>query len=92
MRRQASPQPAPARRRSLPVVGSTVAAWRFFKDRKASLFVKILFLLALAYVVMPVDAVPDVLPVVGWLDDLGVVAIASAFLWRAIEPYRYIDA
>ncbi len=53
---------------------------------------KILFLLALAYVVMPVDAVPDVIPVVGWLDDLGVVAIASAFLWRAIEPYRYIDA
>lgn len=92
MRPKVPSQATPARRRSLPAVGSAVAAWRFFRDRNASLFVKALFVLALIYVVMPVDAVPDVVPVVGWLDDLGVVAIASAFLWRAIEPYRYLDA
>lgn len=89
---RARPQSARTRRHSLPLVGSVVATWRFFLDSQGSLFVKLLFLLALAYVVMPVDAVPDVIPVVGWLDDLGVVTIASAFLWRAIEPYRYIDA
>ncbi len=91
MPRKPAPQSVRVRRPSLPAVGSVVAAWRFFRDRDGSLLVKLLFLLALVYVVMPVDAVPDVIPVVGWLDDLGVVAIASAFLWRAIEPYRYID-
>ncbi len=79
------------RRHALPGVGTVVATWHFFKDREGSLFVKILFVLALAYVVWPVDAIPDVIPVVGWLDDLGVVALASAFLWRAIEPYRYVE-
>lgn len=92
MSRKVRTAPTRVRRRSLPVVGSAVAAWRFFTDREASLFVKLLFVFALVYVVMPVDAIPDVIPVVGWLDDLGVVAIATAFLWRAIEPYRYIDA
>lgn len=92
MPRSARSQPVPLRRRSLPGVGTVVATWRFFKDGEASLFVKILFVLALAYVIWPVDAIPDVIPVLGWLDDLGVIAIASAFLWRAIEPYRYVDA
>lgn len=90
MRRKDRPQSS-LRRRSLPVVGTVVAAWRFFKDPQGSLFVKVLFVLALAYVVWPVDAIPDFIPVVGWLDDLGVVAIASAFLWRAIEPYRSVS-
>lgn len=31
---------------------------------------------ALAYFVMPLDAIPDVLPVVGYTDDLGTLAAA----------------
>lgn len=33
---------------------------------------------AVAYAVSPIDAVPDVIPVVGWLDDLGVLGLATA--------------
>lgn len=31
---------------------------------------------ALAYLVLPVDAIPDTLPVIGFTDDLGVLAAA----------------
>jgi hypothetical protein len=33
--------------------------------------------LALLYVLSPLDLVPDVIPIVGWLDDLGVLAWAA---------------
>jgi uncharacterized membrane protein YkvA (DUF1232 family) len=49
---------------------------------------KLLFLLAALYVVLPVDAVPDVVPVFGWLDDLGVAALAVAFLLRTVRAYE----
>ncbi len=31
---------------------------------------------ALAYFIFPLDAIPDVIPVVGYTDDLGVLAVA----------------
>jgi uncharacterized membrane protein YkvA (DUF1232 family) len=57
-------------------------------DPRASLALKLLFLLAVAYVAVPADLIPDVLPVIGWLDDLGIATLAVAFLLRTIRPYR----
>lgn len=37
----------------------------------------IITLLALLYIVSPLDLIPDVIPLVGWLDDLGVLAWAA---------------
>ncbi|MDD3001613.1 MAG: YkvA family protein [Candidatus Riflebacteria bacterium] len=33
----------------------------------------VLFVLALLYVVLPVDIIPDVVPIIGWLDDITVL-------------------
>lgn len=41
---------------------------------------------ALAYFISPIDAIPDVLPVIGYVDDLGVLAAAVA------SVSAYIDA
>ena len=35
---------------------------------------KILFVLGLIYIICPIDLIPDLIPVVGWLDDVGVLA------------------
>lgn len=37
---------------------------------------------AVAYDLSPIDAVPDALPVLGWLDDLGFTAMAALNLYQ----------
>jgi uncharacterized membrane protein YkvA (DUF1232 family) len=42
----------------------------------------IIALLAIIYVLSPLDLIPDVIPVVGWLDDLGVLAWAARYVFK----------
>jgi uncharacterized membrane protein YkvA (DUF1232 family) len=58
------------------------------RDPRKGIFSKLLVLGAILYVVWPVDLIPDVVPVVGWLDDLGFASIALGFLARAVGKYR----
>lgn len=60
----------------------------YFRDERASLPGKLFVVLAFAYVVFPFDAIPDFAPVVGWLDDVGVLGVAMTFLARKLEQYR----
>ncbi len=70
-------------------VGRFAAVVRYFRDKDASFFGKGLVFLALFYVVMPFDVVPEAfLPVLGWLDDIGVMALALGHLARVTAKYR----
>lgn len=40
---------------------------------------------ALLYLVSPLDCIPDIIPVVGWLDDIGVLALAISFVKACID-------
>lgn len=40
------------------------------------------------YVVSPLDAVPDLIPVLGWLDDASIVGFAISKLADEIDRYR----
>lgn len=51
-------------------------AWRLLRDPGVPLLFKVVPLLAALYLVSPVDFVPDIFPVVGQLDDLGVMVVA----------------
>ena len=44
--------------------------WRLLKDPRVGFGPKLLFLVVLAYVILPVDLLPDFLPALGQLDDL----------------------
>jgi len=57
---------------------------RFFFSRRTPLAPKLLSLLAVAYVVWPVDLIPDVAPLLGWLDDAGVVSLAMAWVFKKV--------
>ena len=73
---------------TLAKVGRARALYRYFRDPAASLIGKLLVVMALVYVVSPVDAIPDVLPIIGWLDDIGVMSLAIAWMWKVVGRYR----
>ena len=50
-------------------------AIRLIRDPSVPLLMKVLPILAVLYVIFPIDFVPDVLPVVGQLDDLGIMLL-----------------
>lgn len=62
--------------------------WSLLANREESVWKKWVVALAVLYVVFPVDAVPDLIPLWGWLDDLGVITLSMAFLSWAVAPYR----
>jgi uncharacterized membrane protein YkvA (DUF1232 family) len=56
---------------------------------------------ALAYFLAPVDAIPDLIPLTGFIDDAAVLALvfgtAESDLrdycrWRGVDPKRYFEA
>lgn len=40
---------------------------------------------ALVYFISPLDCIPDILPVVGWLDDIGVLGLAVSFVMSTLN-------
>ncbi|MDO9019378.1 MAG: YkvA family protein [Deltaproteobacteria bacterium] len=64
--------------------------WRFLRDPNAPKLPKGLALLAVLYIVMPADIIPDVIPILGWLDDLGLTGVALGYL--ATKAAGYEDA
>src|SRR5690348_4010871 len=62
--------------RRLPMATEVVALYFCMLDPKTPLWVKGTVAAALAYFILPLDAIPDVLPVVGLGDDASVLAAA----------------
>jgi len=61
-------------------------AARLVREPRVPVAVKVLPALAALYVIMPADFVPDVLPVLGQLDDVGVVLAAVEAFIRLSPP------
>jgi uncharacterized membrane protein YkvA (DUF1232 family) len=70
--------PTPARAGLLAeILRNLRLAWRLIRDPRIATSLKLLIPgLAAAYVLSPIDLLPDVLPVLGQLDDLALIAIA----------------
>lgn len=60
--------------RSIP--GFAKLLWRLLRDPRVSALDRALFGFTLAYAFMPVDVIPDWIPVLGGLDDLVLIALA----------------
>jgi uncharacterized membrane protein YkvA (DUF1232 family) len=42
----------------------------------------IIGILAVLYILSPLDILPDFIPIIGWLDDLGVLAWAARYVLK----------
>ncbi|MBI4819531.1 MAG: DUF1232 domain-containing protein [Deltaproteobacteria bacterium] len=60
---------------------------RMLVDPKAPKLARVIAVASLAYAIWPFDVLPDILPLVGYLDDLGVLAIAMGYLFRQLDEY-----
>jgi uncharacterized membrane protein YkvA (DUF1232 family) len=69
--------------RKLPLAAQVVAAYFCLLDPRTPMWVKATVAAALAYFILPLDAIPDVLPGIGLSDDLGVLSAALS----AISTY-----
>lgn len=61
--------------------------WRLLADRRVNTFLKILPIASLAYLVMPIDIMPDIaLPVIGVLDDAAILWLGSYLFVELCPP------
>ncbi len=76
----------------IPFAGQALAAWYATQDPKSPLAAKGLILGALAYFVMPVDAIPDIFAGIGFTDDAAVIAAVLATLGAHLKPRHHDQA
>jgi uncharacterized membrane protein YkvA (DUF1232 family) len=68
--------------------------WAMLRNPAAPAMAKLVALLSVVYIISPVDLVPDVIPILGWIDD-GVVSILLfklAFKLLPKEMYESLKA
>ena len=68
--------PEPVRNAMLALPNLLKLAYRLVRDARIPIRRRMFAMVALAYVVSPVDLLPDAIPVVGQLDDVLVVVLA----------------
>lgn len=77
------------------MLADVAALARAVFDPEAPWIARVLVFLIVAYVLSPVDLIPDFIPVLGWLDELVLVPLALRLALRLMPPAllaRYRDA
>jgi carbonic anhydrase len=59
-------------------------------DRKIPIKYKLLPALGLAYVILPFDFVPDMLPILGFLDDI-IILVGTIIIFMIFGPLRKLS-
>jgi len=70
----------------IPFASDLVAAYFCAVDRRTPHHVRLVLFAALAYFVMPLDGLPDVMPMLGFADDAAVLAGAIKLVSSHIKP------
>ncbi|MFZ0453690.1 MAG: YkvA family protein [Ignavibacteriaceae bacterium] len=68
-----------------------LALVNYMRDPYVSWHRKAIVAAALVYFISPIDAVPDIAPLIGYLDDLGVITALLKFLGHELIPYYEKD-
>ena len=72
------------RRWARPIKKDAMTLWFACRDPQAPLWLKLATGLLAAYAISPIDLIPDVIPLVGWLDDAVIVPSGIMLLLRVM--------
>ena len=64
-----------------------MALYRYMVDTDISWYRKSIVVFALIYFISPIDAIPDIAPLFGYMDDLGVITALLKYLGSELIPY-----
>ncbi|MGO4670589.1 YkvA family protein [Bosea sp. 2YAB26] len=70
----------------IPFAEDLLAAYFCTRDPATPRRVRLTLLAALGYFVLPIDAIPDIMPILGFSDDAAVMAAAIAAVAGSITP------
>ncbi len=64
-----------------------LALVNYMRDPLVSWHRKAIVVAGLIYFISPIDAIPDISPLIGYMDDLGVITALLKFLGSELTPY-----
>jgi len=64
-----------------------MALYRYMKDPLVKWYRKAIVVAALIYFIVPIDTIPDITPLFGYLDDLGVITALLKYLGSELMQY-----
>lgn len=64
-----------------------IALYKYLKDPFVKWYRKAIVVAALIYFIVPIDTIPDLTPLFGYLDDLGVIVAVLKYLGSELVPY-----
>lgn len=76
----------------VPFAGDALSVWFCARDPATPRGAKAMMMAALAYFVLPTDAIPDILAVVGFTDDAAVFAALLALVGKNLKPKHREEA
>ena len=71
--------------------GRGVLLCRLVRDRRVPFLARLILPLLVLYLLMPIDIIPDFIPVVGYLDDALVIMLAAWAFTKLTDPDLVID-
>jgi uncharacterized membrane protein YkvA (DUF1232 family) len=76
----------------VPFAADALSLWWCARDPTTPAAAKGMMFAALAYFVLPTDAIPDVLPAIGFTDDAAVIAALIAIVGKNLKPRHKDEA
>jgi uncharacterized membrane protein YkvA (DUF1232 family) len=76
----------------IPFLRDALALFYCLKDPSTANWVRVAILGALGYLILPIDIIPDFIPVIGWVDDAAVIASVLAFVRSQIKEQHWDQA
>lgn len=69
-------------------VNTGVTLWNFIWNPKVPFIKKIIPIAALVYLVCPIDILPDVVPILGYADDLVILLLGAMNLYSNYKAFK----